>query len=294
MEELKIRKLLIKITNFPVLLAVFISYAVGAGLVSYLGKTINWQKYWLGICIVILFILSAEYLSAFYHYWNQKIKSEFQKNKKIRTVFLQSGLTTLTIGAVFTVLIIAKGFTNSVVWLFLILFFLINCIFVIPPFELKEKGYGELIHAVNITVLSPAFALVLQNGDLHPTLMLLTFPSTFLLISMFLAFSLEHYFSDIKSNNNTLMTRLGWKTGMNIHNLFIMLTYVIYGIVVVLGFPWRLALPAAFSLPFAMLQLWEMIRINEGVKPRWNLLKLSSVASVSVLAYFLLFTLWFR
>ncbi len=90
------------------------------------------------------------------------------------------------------------------------------------------------------------------------------------------------------------MTRLGWKTGMNIHNLFIMLTYVIYGIVVVLGFPWRLALPAAFSLPFAMLQLWEMIRINEGLKPRWSLLKLSSVASVSVLSYFLLFTLWFR
>ncbi len=209
MDDLNIRKLVINKSNFPVLLAAFISYAIGAGLVSYLGKEISWQKYWLGICIVIMFILSAEYLSAFYHYWNQKIKSEFEKYKKIRTIFLQSGLTTLTIGAVFTVLILAKGFTNSIVWLFLILFFLINCVFVIPPFELKEKGYGDLVSAVNITVLSPAFALVLQIGDLHPTLMLLTFPSTFLLISMFLAFSLEHYFSDIKSSKHTFNDAIG-------------------------------------------------------------------------------------
>lgn len=294
MENKNIRKLAINTTNFPILFAAFISYAIGAGLISYLGKAINWQKYWLGLFIVILFILSAEYLSAFFHYWNQKKKAEFQKNQKIRTVFLQSALTTLTVGAVITFLVIAKGFSNSVVWMFLILFFVINAAYAIPPIELKEKGYGNLVDAVNIAVLSPAFALVLQMGNLHPTLILLTFPSTFLMISMFLAFSLENYYSDIKSNKQSLMTKLGWKTGMNTHNLFILLTYIIYGIAIIIGLPWRLGLPAAFSLPFALLQLWEMVRINEGIKPRWKLLKLSSVASVSVLAYFILFTLWFR
>ena len=90
------------------------------------------------------------------------------------------------------------------------------------------------------------------------------------------------------------MTRLGWKTGMYIHNLFLLFTYILYGIGGVIGLPWRLVLPAVFSMPFALLQLWEMIRINEGNKPRWRLLRLSSVASVSVLAYFIIFTLWLR
>ena len=294
MEEINIRNVVLKTTKLPILFAAFVSYAIGAGLASYLGKIINWQKYWLGIFIVILFILSAEYLSKFYYYWALRKISEIHKYQKIRTFFLQLGLTTLTIGAVFTVLLVANGYANSVVWLLIVCFFILNTIFTIPPFEFNKKGYGDLIYAINIGVLSPAFAVVLQLGELHQTLLLLTFPSFFLLISLFLAFSLENYFPNLKSNQHTLMTRLGWKTGMYIHNLFLLLTYILYGIGGVFGLPWRLVLPAAFSMPFAILQFWEMIRINEGIKPRWRLLKLAAIASVSVLAYFILFTLWLR
>ena len=294
MEEINIRNVVLKTTKFSVLFAAFVSYAIGAGLASYLGKITNWQKYWLGIFIVILFILSAEFLSKFYYYWGLSKISEIHKFQKIRTFFLQLGLTTLTIGSVFTVLLVANGYANSVVWLLIVCFFILHTIFAIPPFEFNKKGYGDLIYAINIGVLSPAFAVVLQLGELHQTLLLLTFPSFFLLISLFLAFSLENYFSNLKSNHHTLMTRLGWKTGMYIHNLFLLLTYILYGIGGVFGLPWRLVLPAVFSMPFAILQFWEMIRINEGIKPRWRLLKLAAIASVSVLAYFIIFTLWLR
>jgi 1,4-dihydroxy-2-naphthoate octaprenyltransferase len=90
------------------------------------------------------------------------------------------------------------------------------------------------------------------------------------------------------------MTKFGWKTGMSLHNLFLLTTFLLYGLASIIGLSEKLALPALVSFPIACIQFWEMWRISEGYKPRWKLLKISSLGSISILAYFLLFILWLR
>jgi 1,4-dihydroxy-2-naphthoate octaprenyltransferase len=159
---------------------------------------------------------------------------------------------------------------------------------------MNERGFGDFLIALLVISIVPMFSFILQMSEVHPTLFLITYPSIFLLLSFFLAKNLSGYANDLKIQKNTLMTRLGWKTGMSLHNLFILFTFILYGIAAIFGLSTPLIIPAILSFPIACIQFWEMWRIGEGYKPRWKLLNASSVGSISILAYFLLFNLWLR
>jgi 1,4-dihydroxy-2-naphthoate octaprenyltransferase len=188
----------------------------------------------------------------------------------------------------------SKVNSGLTLWLVLGIFFVILILSAIPPFSFNEKGYGELLITFRIVALTPSFACLLQINELHKALFLITFPAFFLVLAYFLAQSLENFYKDVKTQNHTLMTNLGWKLGMRIHNYFLLFTYLLYGLASLLGLSGILSLPAWLSLPVASIQFWEMWRIGEGYKPRWKLLKISSLGSISVLAYFLLFIFWLR
>lgn len=294
MEEFKVNKEIRECIKIRLIFFSVIGYAIGAGLVSYIGRVINPQIFWLGLIIVILFCLCTDTLSCFFNLNEFTNKKSTPKFPLLRNSFLILSLSLLTIGAILSVLLYSTTELNFVLWVFLGLFFIILVLSVIPPFFLNKKGYGGFFNTISAVALAPSFACILQINELHRILFLITFPAFFLLLAYFLAQSLENYFEDIKNQNHTLMTILGWKIGMRIHNYFILLTYLLYGLGSLFGLSGILTLPAWFSLPIAGIQFWEMWRIGEGYKPRWKLLKLSSLGSISVLAYFLIFILWLR
>lgn len=280
--------------RLEILLMITISYLVGTGLVDYLGRGINQQKFWLGLIISLFFYIASELINYYFFSASTKTKDNEFDLIRIRNNVFVLFVVTLTIIAVFTYLLY-REFSSS--FLFLIfwssfLFFLL--LYSIPPFNLKKRGFGDILLSILIVSINPMFAYILQLSDVHTTLFLITFPVFFLLISYFLAQMLEGYASDLKNNKNTLMTKLGWKTGMKLHNIFLLTTFVLYGIAAIIGLPARLVMPALFAFPISCIQFWEMWRIGEGYKPRWKLLKISSMGSISVIAYFLLFNLWLR
>jgi len=294
LEEYKVYKEIIKCVNIRSILFSVIGYAIGAGLVSYIGRTIIPQIFWLGLILVILYSLSTDVLTCFFYVsgsYNNKRSSELTL---LRNSLLILSLSFLTIGAVFSVLLYTITELGFVLWVFLGIFFVILILSVLPPFSMNKKGYGGFFITISVVALAPSFAYILQINELHSTLFFITFPGFFLLLAYFLAQSLENYYEDIKNQNHTLMTLLGWKLGMRIHNYFLLLTYLLYGLASIFGLSGILSLPAWFSLPLAVIQFWEMWRIGEGYKPRWKLLKLSSLGSISVLAYFFIFILWLR
>ncbi|MHB8134290.1 MAG: UbiA prenyltransferase family protein [Anaerolineaceae bacterium] len=295
MDETKqISKIIIDSSRIPLLGGAILSYLVGTGFVSYVGRNVNWLLFGLGLGIVILFLMGSEYLSMFF-YLNQP-RPEFELNfrTKLKNSFFQLGLTVLSVGAVVTFFMFFFVTNKLEIWIFLALFFILNIILVFPPVEIRNKGYRDLISAINLAVLTPAFAQILQLKELHRSLLLITFPSFFLVIAIFLAFSLEKYASDISNKKLSLMTVMGWKSGMNFHNLFLLMTYFSYGLAAIFGLPFNFLMSALFAFPFSILQFWEMVRIGNGEKPRWKILKLSALASIGILVYFLLFNLWFR
>jgi 1,4-dihydroxy-2-naphthoate octaprenyltransferase len=273
---------------------IILSYLVGTGLVDYLGREISQQKFWLGLIISILFYVSSELISDYFLSINNITLENRAESLRFRNNLFILFIVTITIIALFTYFLY-QDFSSS--FLFLIfwtsfLFFMI--LYSIPPFSLKNRGFGDILLSILITSITPMFAYILQLKDVHTTLFLITFPVFFLLISYFLAQILKEYASDFKNNKNTLMTKLGWKTGMKLHNIFLLTTFVLYGVAAIIGLPARLVMPALFAFPIACIQFWEMWRIGEGYKPRWNLLKISSMGSISVITYFLLFNLWLR
>ncbi len=282
---------IIKLINISFLFYSLVTYSIGVGVYYYLGRSIDLWGYLLGALIIFTSLISAYYLN---EYFRETTLKEFQKERNWinKNFYLLLGITVLAIGAVVSFLLISLTGGSIILLLFLGSYLILSLLFSIPPFSFQKKGLAFLIYEIYIVILSPAFGNFLQSGAIHSIILLLTFPSVFLTFASFIALSLEHYYEDIKNNTRTVLTILGWQRGMNLHNYSILLTYLSFSLVAVLGLPWRLSIVVFLSLPFALIQLWEMNRIRDGYKPRWKLLKISSIASVSSLAYFILFFLW--
>ncbi|MBE0698210.1 MAG: prenyltransferase [Anaerolineaceae bacterium] len=237
------------------LIAGILLYALGGGIATYLGESINWPVYWIGQGAVTLLQLSSYFLREYFDRAGQppfEIRTgappgNGDKKQPVpppRVIFLQVALTSMTAGAVLTVLLLAAGRMSPVAFLFIGLAFILAIVYAIPPFRLVYSGYGELILSILITNLFPAFAYILQVGELHRLLAMLTFPLTFLYLAAILAQSLSTYLEDIKQNRQTMLARLGWQRGMSLHNILIAGAYILLAFSVLAGLPWRLAFPA--------------------------------------------------
>jgi 1,4-dihydroxy-2-naphthoate octaprenyltransferase len=278
-------------------------YALGVGIVHYLGHTIDWKIYFLGQACVTMLQLSSYYLTVYYDRLfptgpelikrNSGKEDDDESAKELpRPVFQLTSLTTLTVGAVLTVLLLSNGAINIQGLIILGIAFLLAFFYAVPPLRLVYSGYGELSHAIFIANLVPAFAFLLQTGELHRFLPMLTFPLAALYLAMSLALSLKDYPVDLKNERKTLLVRMGWPHGMLLHNILIVIAYLLLFLAFVSGLPWGLTWPGLLTLPLAGFQIWQFIQINAGAKPHWGLLSLTAIGTLLLTAYLIAFTLW--
>ena len=289
-------------SNPQMLLAGALLYALGAGVVGYRGGLINWQDYILGQICVIMLQLSSLYLKVFYDRnlkfpqpsRNPSTSSQGETRFVGRNAYLFLAVTALSIGAMTTVLLIARQVLTPSVWMVLGLAFLFAFFYGTPPLRLVYSGYGELVAAVFFTNLLPGLAFLIQSDEFIQVLGMLTFPLTALFLAMCLALSLETYYTDIKEGRQNLMNRLGWQRGMFLHNLLIVFAFLLIGVGHLLKMPWSLTWPGLLPIPVGVFQIWQIWQITNGAKPRWRLLRVTAVATFSITLYLLVFTLWVR
>lgn len=282
------------------LLAGVLLYALGSGVVVYLGYPLDWTRYWLGQACVTLLQLSSYYLKTYYALPDPSARRNARRRQDPldaeenlpRPILLQAAFTTLTIGAVITVLLVARGAMNPPTLFILGVAFLLSFFYAVPPVRLVDSGYGELSEAILVMNLTPALAFLFQTGSLHRLLVMLTFPLTALYLAMSLAIAFSHYASDLKYERRTLLVRMGWQRGMNLHNLLILGAYFLFGFATLLDLPWSLTWPALLTLPFGIYQIWQMRQIANGASPRWRLLTFTAMIVVGLSAYFLTLALW--
>ncbi|HMD89062.1 MAG TPA: prenyltransferase [Anaerolineaceae bacterium] len=278
-------------------------YALGVGIVHYLGHPIDWKIYILGQACITMLQLSSYYLTVYYDRLfpttpelisqNSKKENDDESAKELpRQVFQLTSLTTLTVGAVMTVLLLANRALNLQALLILGIAFFLAFFYAVPPLRLVYSGYGELSQAIFISTLVPAFAFLLQTGELHRLLPMLTFPLAALYLAMLLALSLKDYSRDLKNERKTLLVRLGWPHGMRLHNILIVATYILLLLAFISGMPWGLTWPGLLTLPLAGFQIWQFIQINGGAKPHWGLLSLTATGTLLLTTYLITFTLW--
>ncbi len=296
--------LFIRLSRPHFLLGAALLYALGVSIAHYLGATIDWSLYLLGQAWGTMVQLSAHYLN---EYFDSSADAEnpnrtlfsggsgaLGEGKLPREVAFWAAIFSMAMAASFTALILRDAHPSAALILVMVLIFLGAFFYSTPPIRLASSGYGELTTTVIVANLVPTMGYLLQHGELHRLVAMVTFPLTALHLAMMLAFELPDYASDIKYQKRTLMVRLGWERGMALHNGLILCSYVLVGIAMVSGLPLTIAVPMLLTLPLGIFSIWSMNRIADGRKPNWKVLTFTAASLFGVAAYLATFTFWIR
>ena len=297
-------RLFIQLSRPLFLVGAALLFGLGVGIARYLGASVNWTIYFLGQSWVSSLQLSAHYLN---EYYDSPVDSQNPNRtpfsggsnavgpgKLSRNVPLVAALTSLTITASLTVVMLQASLITPVVLMIMMVSLLGALFYSVPPVRLSTTGYGELTTSILVANLVPTFGYLLQMHDLHRLLVMSTFPLTVLHLAMMLAFEFPDYATDVKYEKQTLLVRLGWQNGMVVHNVLILSAFLLLGLAMLFGLPSGIAVPAFLPLPLGLLQIWQMRRIAAGAKPNWNMVTLTAVVLFASTAYLLTFTFWTR
>jgi 4-hydroxybenzoate polyprenyltransferase len=276
-------------------------YFLGVGIHEYLGKSSQWNTLIIGFVTILMLLIAKSSLSLYLlrvklgysiqFDQNKLEKSDDWKSNKLQVLLsILVCITSLTTAVVLSFIMIKDGvllFDNAVL-LFLAYFFAIF----IPLYQQNMVGYIELINTFLIIIIIPAFAFLLQGGELHRLVILLTLPISLLFIAEQIALSLKNYGDELKYGTRTLLGRLGWRQAMNLHNILILISYLFIAFETFFGLSWDIAWRLLLTLPLGLYQLWQILRIAAGGKPNWKLLDLNARATLGVTAYLAVLIMW--
>ena len=296
--------LYLKMSRFHFLVGGILLYALGLGIAKYLGYSIDWTAAILGQLWVSTLQLSTHFLN---EYYNGPV-DQFNPNrtpfsggsgtigpgKLSRQVALYSALFLLALLASLTVVLLIQLDLSSETLLIMFIAFLGAIFYSIPPVQLEASGYGELTSSVLIGFLLPAFGFVMQTGSLHRLVAMSAFPLVTLHIAMLIAFEMPDYATDLKYAKRTLLVRMGWENAMLLHNLMILISFLLVLVAASFGFPLPIAIAALIPLPLGLLQIWQMRQIRLGKKPNWLTLTLTGLVLFAAVAYMQTYSFWVR
>ncbi len=288
-------RLFIRLSRPFFLLGGILLYAVGAAIADFLGRPIDFSLYLIGQSIVTLLQLMT-------HYLNEYFDSDADQDNSSRTpltggsgalgpeglpksVALYAAVIALALATTISTAAWITGTFPLLAWPVLLLGFFGAFFYNAPPLRLVASGYGELIAAIIVAGLTPAFAFVLQAGELHRLLLMSTTPLIALCFAMIVVFELPDYAADVKHEKRTLMVRLGWSAAMRAHDVAVIFALISYAIAFSLGLPSRVGLGALIVVPLAAAQIWQLNRIRQGYPPKWTSLTFSALALFALAAY---------
>jgi len=283
-----------------------LNYFLGLGILRYLGFPLDWRVALAGQVWVTSLQLSTHYLNEYFDHPGDaanRNRTPFTGGSGVLgpgagqlrpRVALVAAFCTLTAAALAAFVLARLGVLNSLVLTIMALAASGAIFYSVPPVRLATSGYGELVTAILLANLVPAFAFVLQTGELHRLLALSTFPLTALTLASMLGLEFPDYASDLRFLKRTLLVRLGWRNAVLIHHLLIASGYVLFLSSLAAGLPAALALPPLLTLPLGLLQIWYLGRIAEGLKPNWTALTLNALALTVSSVYLLAYAFWTR
>jgi len=273
------------------------TYALGAGLVQYIRNFRGFGELFQGGLFLLLVVLSFELLKVNqglqdFRNWPEDVSPD--EVRRTRWVIAFIIMTFLTI----VVTIFVDWLVGNILWqglVFLVVGFLITCvIYFFSEFNQTLRTYKILIEGFLFVVFPPAFAFFIQASE--PTRLL-----TMVMIGLIPAFlayrllaQLKSYNIDRRNGKLTFVTYLGWENAMVVHNGLILLSYLVYASIALIGFPWFLLWPVFLSFPIGLVEIWLMERVRHGSKPVWRLMQFATASVFFIPMYLLGFAFWIR
>lgn len=264
-------------------------YMVGAGVPYYRGDLINWTHLLIGLAITLVLTLAAILFADYFNILKRLLQIDPDREKPGGHLFL--GITLLAVGVLFFVLL-WQALEGPLVGL--AFFTLVVCVLVysLPPVCARESKYKMLLETFYAAIAIPSFGFAIQSSSGLAQVGWFIIPLFFILSASYLALSLAGYSEQASRSLANPMNALGWAAGMRLHNLLILIAFVLIALSGAVGVTWKLVWPRLLALPVGILAIVEMLSIAEGAPVRWKLLNSLAIALTGLSVYFLLFTLW--
>lgn len=284
------------------LLGGIVLYALGAFIARYEGQPIDWRRYAIGQLLVTGLQLMTHYLN---EYWDidadrlNRARTYFSGGSGVlpsgalsRETALAAALICLAVSGVMAALLLVQYRPAPGVWIILALAFMGAFFYSTPPFALSNTGLGEVIAAMVVAGLVPAFAQALQTGQVSELTLVTTAPLVALGYTMLLAFEMPDFLSDEAAGKRTVLVRLGRKRGLLLHNLMLLLSVglVLWGLL--FGLPARVAYWLILAAPLVAWQFISVRRLQLGEPVPFAVLTFGAVALFALAAYLLALGYW--
>lgn len=273
-----------------------LTYVLGAGIARYLGITHNLVVFWLGLGGISLAQFSMGLLAEAHRPVQQPSDNDEHRAERVnlRNEALIVSVSALAAIALIAILLVLQGALSPVVMLFSGLSLVVVLVYAVPPLRLVDAGFGEFTLAVHIAMIAPALGFVLQAGEYHRLVAIISFPLTLLALAYFLILDFPTFAVDEKFDRRTLLRGMGWQRAVPLHHGLILGAYALLASALFFGLAWGLVWPALLTLPFAILQIFWLQNISQGAKPIWSLLTVNALAVFGLTAYLLTFAFWLR
>lgn len=255
-------------------------YGVGVAIARYQGHPPSLRLYLLGQGLVSVLQLMTHFMVEYEH-----VGPAPDPERLPRRTFLNAAIVALGLAAVLTSLLALERAASISTWVVLPLLFLGGYFYSAAPLRLARSGYGEVALALLGGGLIPAFAESLQAGGVSGLLILSTAPLAALVFAMLMAFEMSSYEADISLGRRTLMVRIGWRTGMRLHDAAIACAVAAMALAAWNGLPPRVAVGALIALPLAAAQIWQVYRLRAGYRPQWRSLVIGAATLFALTAY---------
>lgn len=288
-------RLFLRLSRPHFLIGGILLFALGASIAHYLHYPISGRVYALGQALVSLIQLVAQYLNEYFDAPDDltNVRRSFLTGGSgtlgpealPRRTALYAAAACLTAAATLASVLLLRERVSLAAWFILLIGVCSAYFYSAPPLRLVTSGYGELTTSLLVGGLVPAFAFTLLTSSLNRLLVLSSMPLVALHFAMLMVFSLNDYAADSHTGKRTLMIRLGWSTGMRLHDLCIALAALAFVVGGLDGLPRRVALGAIIALPLGMAQVWQMARIRAGYRPQWRALTVNAAGLFLLVSY---------
>lgn len=273
------------------------TYLMGAGLVQYVRNVYNWEDSLTGGLFLMFVVITIELLRVNQHLQDPKNWPEKSSANEIRRTRWIIALIIATFSTAAVTIFIDWMVGNTLrqgLTLLVIGFLIVYLIYFLSYFYKKLRPFNILFELMLFVIIPPALAFFIQSSESHRLLtqVVIGFMPAFL--SYRLLTQLKTYHRDLQTGTLNSVTYVGWEKAMVLHNALILLTYLIFASIALIGFPWFLLWPVFLTLPIGLVEIWLMERVHRGAKPLWKVMRFATLCVFFLPLYLLSFAFWIR
>lgn len=279
------------------LISLVMTYLLGAGFVQYVREMRSWSVFIQGGVFLLLIVLSIDCLQALQGFvdpqdWPKGMS--LREVRQLRLVIAGLAATLLTVATSISVIWMNIGLMWPGLSLLLLGLIIVAGFYYLSQVIERFRHLALLVEVLMIIVIPPAVAFFLQSDSPHRLLTLVVIALIPGYLANRLLILLKRFASDHKFGVQTMVIKIGWENAMLYHNAFILLTYLLYAVIALLGFPWFIVWPVFLTLPIGLVEIWLIEQVRRGAKPLWKIMQFATACVFFLPLYLIGFAFWIR